>query len=425
MSKFKLKENKSLKEKYYFATLENGFKITVIPKDLPNKFAFVCCDFGACDIQFKENGEIKTFPAGIAHFLEHKMFETAEGSDAFLEFDNFGGNANAFTGFENTCYYFSCTENFFENLEILLSAVSGAHFTEESVEKERRIISREIVMYDDQPFSVMMHNLNKAMYKNHPARLSIAGDLESIAHINKATLLSAFNSFYVPENLSLCVCGDIDKEKVFEMAQAFFGDKEGARPETIFPNEPLQVSEKIIKDKGIVASPLYAIGFKCIPYLKNDLDAFRKATAMRIAVSLTFGRASDFYCQNYKKGLLNERFYAGYTASRKTAHMVISGSGSEHKEIQALVKAEIEYRKENFFTKEQFLREKKAAYAECITLFDSGEDLTATMASNAFLEYDEFDCIEVLKDITYDEVWEMLRSVDTENCTLSIIQKGN
>jgi len=425
MSSFTLTENKSLKEKYFSAQLENGFKITVIPKDIPTKFAFVCCDFGAADIEYEQKGEKKSFPAGIAHFLEHKMFENADGSDAFLEFDSFGGNANAFTGFENTCYFFSCTENFFENLEILLSAVSSAHFTDESVDKERKIISREIVMYEDQPFSVMMQNLNCAMYSCHPVIKSIAGTIESIGEITKETLFEAFEKFYVPENLSLCVCGDIDKNRVLETAKKYFAHKSGKRPKTIFPQEPLKIQSCNVTDTAHVASPLYAIGIKCPPDGKNDISAFRRATAMRIAISLTFGRASDFYCDNYKKGLLNERFYAGYTASRGTAHITISGSGSEYEQIQSLVKQELEYRKTHFFTEEQFLREKKAAYAECLTLFDSGEDLTATMASNAFLDYDEFDCIEVLKDIGYDEVKNVLCSVDTENSTLSIIQKGN
>ncbi len=425
MNRFKLKESKSLKEKYFSATLENGFKITVIPKDIPTKFAFVCCDFGAADLEYEYNGEIKCFPAGIAHFLEHKMFENADGSDAFLEFDSFGGNANAFTGFENTCYYFSCTENFFENLEILLSAVSSAHFTDESVDKERRIIAREIVMYEDQPFSVMMHNLNNGMYVSHPVIKSIAGTTESIGEITKETLFEAYRRFYVPENLSLCVCGDIDKEQVFETAKRFFAEKDGKRPKTLFPKEPTHIGVPKTESTAVVAAPLYAIGIKCAPHTQRNITDFRKATAMRIAISLAFGRASDFYCNNYKKGLINERFYAGYTASRGTAHIVISGSGYEYNHILNLVKQELEYRKNHFFTQEQFLREKKAAYAECLTLFDSGEDLTATMASNAFLGYDEFDCIEALRDITYDEVKEMLLSVNTENCTLSIIQKGN
>ncbi len=424
MNSFSLKENKNLKEKYYYTTLENGFKIRIIPKDLPNKFAFVCCDFGAVDLEYEYNGKKESFPPGVAHFLEHKMFETADGSDAFLEFDNFGGNANAFTGYENTCYYFYCTDNFFENLEILLSAVSSAHFTDESVEKERKIIAREIVMYDDQPHSVMMQNLNSGMYSSHPIRIPIAGSLESIQEITKETLLKAFERFYVPENLCLCVCGDVDKEKVLELTNKFFGNKKGKRPKTIFEEEPSAVATHEQIQNAAVAFPLYAIGIKCAPHTQRSLTEYRKATALRIAISLTFGRSSDFFCNNYKKGLINERFFAGYTTCRGTAHIVISASGNEYNQILNLAKQELEYRKTHFFTKEQFLREKKAAYAECLTLFDSGEDLTAEMA-NAFSDHDDLDCMDALKDITYEEVKEMLLSIDTENCTISIIQKGN
>ena len=145
---------------------------------------------------------------------------------------------------------------------------------------------------------------------------------------------------------------------------------------------------------------------------------------MRIAISLTFGRASDFYCTNYENGLLNERFYAGYTSSRRAAHIVISGSGNEYERIKELALAELEYRKKVFFTPEQFLREKKAAYAESITLFDSDEDFTSSMAASAHLDYNEFDCIKVLREITYEEIKAALDSIDIKNCAISVIKKG-
>ena len=420
MNRFQIKENKRLREKYYFATLDSGLKITVIPKPYSNKFAFVCCDFGNADLTYEKNGEVYTLPAGTAHFLEHKMFETASGSDAFLEFDRFGGSANAFTSFENTCYYFSCTEN----LNVLLSSVSSAHFTDESVEREKSIIAREITMYEDSPAANVTRNLSKALYHTHPIIHPIAGSIDSISGITKETLFRAFNDFYVPQNMSLCVCGDIDPEQIYDAAYEYFGKSSSPRPKTLYPNEPQAVSLEKIEKTATVASDVYAIGIKCDSIDKYDLDAFRKATAMRIAISLTFGRASDFYCENYALGLLNERFYAGVTQSRDVSYIIISGSGNNPLTVMEKAKAEISARKSIFFTDEQILREKRAAFAESLTLFDSGEDLAAASASCAFLEYDEFDCIDVLSDVTSEEIKSALDSIDLTKISISIVGNG-
>ncbi len=424
MNSFTLKENQTFKEKYYHTTLENGLKIIVIPKDSPTYYAFVCCNFGGTDIEYEKDGKRFSLPAGTAHFLEHKMFENPDGSDAFNEFDNFGGSANAFTSSENTCYYFSCTENFFENLDILLKSVSSVHFTDESVEKEKKIIAREITMYDDLPSSNVSRNLCKALYHFHPTIYPISGTVETIDAITKETLFKAFEDFYLPQNLTLCVYGDLNPEEIKEYAKRYFPNNSSPRPETIFPEEPKTIAHSVITENAVVASPLYCIGYKCIPTEAQDIKSQRHATAMRLAISLVFGRASDFYCQNYEKGLLNERFYAGYAQGRNTAHVIISGSGSEYETVSKLAAEEIEKRKAIFFSDEQILREKKAAYAESLTLFDSGEDITAAYAACARFDYDEFDCIELLRDITPEEIKTALCSIDTANGAISIVTKG-
>ncbi len=422
MSRFAKKENIYIKEKYYHARLDSGLNLLVIPKDFPNTFAMVCCDFGGADIEYERDGEIFTLPVGTAHFLEHKMFENPDGSDAFSEFDSFGGNANAFTSYENTCYYFSCTENFFENLDILLRSVSGAYFTDASVEKEKKIIEREIMMYEDMPTSNVARNLCRAMYHNHPTIHTISGTVESISGITKEILFRAYEDFYTPENLTLCVCGNIEPEKIAEAAEKYFCKKGTKRPKTIFRDEPDEVKAEKIEKSGGVATPIFSIGIKCPPPQKNDLESYRRATAIRIAVSLTFGRASDFYCENYAKGLLSERFYAGFTSSRNANHILISGSSNDPEQVFELAIAELERRKECFFTEEQILREKRAAFAEALTLFDSGEDITASMATSTALEYDEYDCIDVMRDISSDEVREALISLDLSNRSISIIR---
>ncbi len=425
MSEFILKENSLFKEKYYHKTLNSGFRITVIPKDLPATVAFLCCDFGEADVKYSVNGKTYTLPYGTAHFLEHKMFETADGRDAFLDFDSYGGNANAFTSFENTCYYFQASENFFENLEVLLGAVSSLHCTSKSVAKEKKIIAREIKMYEDLPNSCVSRNLFRSMYASHPLIQPISGTVESISEITKNTLYQAYEHFYVPENLSLCVCGNADLDKISEYAEKYFGKPSAKRPKTLFDEEPLAVMQKEVSETDIVATPLFSIGIKCPPEDLNSKDYVRRSSALRIAISLAFGRASDFYCDNYAKGLLSERFYAGYSASRGAAYITISGSSNQPNEVLEKALTELEYRKKHFFTKEQILREKKAAYAESITLFDSSEDLASTFGTTAFFDYDEYFCIEVLRDITEEEIRNALNSIDINNATISIIRKDD
>ncbi len=425
MNHFLLRENQFIKEKYYHKTLDSGFKIIVFPKETKTSFAMLCCDFGGADNVYEKDGKLKKLPHGTAHFLEHKMFESEDGSDAFLEFDSFGGNANAFTSYENTAYYFSCTDNFFENLEILLKSVSSVHVTDKSVKKERKIIAREITMYEDSPSSNVNRNLSKALFRSHPIINPISGTLKSISKIDKKVLIQAFNDFYVPSNLSLCICGDVDCEKVKTLCEKYFGEEKGQRPKTVFDDEPKSVASPLIEKVKTVGSDLYSIGIKLEPFEHNSIEAQKKATALRIAISLIFGRASDFFCQNYENGIINERFYAGLNLSRNSAYIVISGSGSNAHEVKEKAIFEIERRKKEFFTEEQIKREKKAAFAESLTLFDNGEDIVCAVSTSARFDFDEFDCIEILRNITPDDIKSALDSVNTENVAISIVKKGS
>ena len=227
----------------------------------------------------------------------------------------------------------------------------------------------------------------------------------------------------MPSNLSLAVCGDIDEEKLLYTVDEFFGDKnKESRPMTANADEPGFLVKEKVTEYAPVATNLYAVGFKCPPPEKEDLSAQKRAYAVRIALSLLFGRSSDFYCGNYEKGLLNERFSAGFTQTRKAAHIMITGAGSDPELIAELAACEIEKRKRDFFTKEQFLREKKATYADSLAIFDLADDLTASYAAGVFDGYDEFDCIETLKELKYEEVYDAFCTVaDTNNRALSII----
>lgn len=222
MNEIKLTENRSINEKFYTLHHESGLDIYVIPKKHSTAFAVFGTRYGSADRTFKLAGENDwlTVPDGVAHFLEHKMFENEDGTDAFSLYAPFGGNANAFTSFTTTVYLFSCTEHFDENLRVLLSFVTSPHFTEETVRKEQGIIGEEIKMYIDNPSWRVYFNLLRALYVHHPVRVDIAGTVESIAQITPEILYRCYNTFYNLHNMALCICGDVTPEQVKAVADA-------------------------------------------------------------------------------------------------------------------------------------------------------------------------------------------------------------
>lgn len=424
MNCFSTRENRLIKEKYLYTTHESGMKIILVPKSFPTQEAFLSCDFGAADTVFFENGELFTLPAGTAHFLEHKMFEQADGSDSFAEFDTLGGNANAYTSYENTCFYFGATDNFYENLEVLLRSVGSFHVSAASVEKERAIIGSEIKMYDDRPETAVSRGLTSAMYFEHPTVMPISGTEESISLITPELLGRVYKDFYLPQNLSLCVCGEADAQRVYELVGKYFAPSAGSRPETVIKPEGAHVKEERRLLHLPVATPLYAFGIKLPPDKADDIAAEKRAAAIRTAVSLAFGRASEFYCRYYSEGLLGERFWAGYSRMRGMAHITVSGSGKEPERVMELALRELEERKKSFFTHGEFLREKRAAYADCLSVFDSGEDIASVFASDARRGYDEYDCIEILRSLTEEDVFHALCAIDINNSAICIAENA-
>lgn len=421
MNGFEIKEDSFLREKYYYTTHRSGLRVLVIPKDFSSDYACLGVGFGARDnIYSKEGGNI-VMPVGTAHFLEHKIFEKPDGSDALADFDICGGNANAYTSFDSTCFYFSCTENLSENLRILLRTVTGASFTRESVEKEKKIITEEIRMYEDSPNTLVSGNLMKALYYSHPLREPLSGTAESVAAIDKELLDTCRRDFYVPSNMVLAVCTKSDPQLVLDAVDEFFPSCSGERPLTIIPTESDFVAKDYVSDKRPIASPLFCIGFKCAP-MGRDMASLRRGFAVRTALSMIFGRASDFFCENYRRGLVNERFSVSFDMTDGASYCGIGGSSRDPNAVLDKVISELKYRKEHFFTEAEFEREKKAAYAGNITLFDSSDDIVHTFVADALNGYDEYDCIGMYRDLTPEETVAAFESViDTEKHALSVL----
>jgi len=402
--KVKNVKNALLREEYFACTHESGLKIIYVPKNSPATCAMLCVNFGAFDVRYVKDGKRYSLPPGTAHFLEHKMFEKADGGDAFLEFGANGADANACTLPSQTCYYFSCSENLYKNLSVLLRAVSEAHFTKASIDRERAIIRNEINMYSDDPSDEAYHTLMRLLYRSHPLRNKTGGSVTDAARIGKNTLLRAFGDFYLPSNMALAVCGSADIEKIYkEVDRVFGGAAPGERPETLFPREPARAVAKFASAPGAVAAPLYSFGIKCPPRAKTDLEAARRDFAMNIALSLAFGGTSEFCRRNYASAV-NDRFCAEYNYCEHGAHMIFSGSGGDPERVAELIIRELEHRVEAGFDERDFMRDKRAAYAESILQFDSCAGVASAFARDAFDGCDRFDLIAALREVTFEDV---------------------
>ena len=324
MNEIKLTENRSINEKFYTLHHASGLDIYVIPKKHSTAFAVFGTRYGSADRTFKLAGEddYLTVPDGVAHFLEHKMFENEDGTDAFALYAPFGGNANAFTSFTSTVYLFSCTEHFDENLRVLLSFVTSPHFTEETVRKEQGIIGEEIKMYIDNPSWRVYFNLLRALYVHHPVRVDIAGTVESIAQITPEILYRCYNTFYNLHNMALCICGDVTPEQVKAVADEVL--KPAPEQEILrqYPDEPDEVCRPRIEESLEVSRPLFNIGIKVTP-AGDAAERLRRAAATDILLDMMFGPSSEFYLKNYERGVISGKFGKSYESMADIACIAV------------------------------------------------------------------------------------------------------
>ncbi len=401
MNDIKLTENKQLNEKYYSCIHKSGLRIFVIPKKHSTAFAVFGTKYGSTDRTFMLEGEDSpiTVPDGVAHFLEHKMFENENGEDAFKLYAPFGGNANAFTSFSSTVYLFSCTENFDDNLRVLLSFVTAPYFTEKTVAKEQGIIGEEIKMYIDNPGWRVYFNLLRALYVNHPIRVDIAGTVESIAQITPEILYRCYNTFYNLRNMALCVCGDVTPEQVIAVADEVLKTAPQQKIIRCRTDEPEQVCMPRIEERLEVAQPIYNIGIKVRP--ESDAAAhFRRCAAIDILLDMMFGSSSEFYLKNYESGVITSRFSKGFDTTDDTAAIIFSGSADDPDKVDAAIREEIERRRRDGFDDEEFDRAKKVFYTSTLSHFDSTEDVANSFLSFLFEGGNMFEYPEVVAGIT-------------------------
>ena len=425
MNNITTKRSEFLKEEYYSYKHKSGLDVYVFPKKLSTSFALFATRYGSIDSCFKLAGDkdFTTVPDGIAHYLEHKLFEDPNGEDTFARFARYGADANAYTGNTMTAYLFTCTSNFSENLEILLDFVSTPYFTVENVEKEQGIIAQEIRMYDDHPFRRLYQMLLESMYEKHNVRINVAGTVESISHITADILYECYRVFYNLSNMMLIVCGDVTVDEVDAVCDKML--KEQAPVEIIreYPDERAEVYMPKCVESMQVSKPLFAIGVKDFDIPEDAYERMRKSATADIVNDVLFGKSGEFYNKLYEDGLISGALDAGYNICKSYAFNSIFGESSDPDEVFARFKACVDNAKANGLPREDFERSKRALYAHMVRWFDSTDDI-----ANNFLQFklddgDLLDYVDVISKVTYEDATALLMAMYKEEFyALSIVK---
>lgn len=421
--------NEALKEEVYYEKLKNGLDVYFMPKKgFTKKFAVLATNYGSDDLEFTPINEKDKFRVneGIAHFLEHKMFEQPGGGNAFDKFSKLGASANAYTNFTMTAYLFSCTDNFYESLEHLIDYVQTPYFTEENVEKEKGIIEQEIKMYNDDADWNVYFNCLKAMYENYPVRVDIAGDVESIYKITKDELYKCYNTFYNPGNMMLFVVGDVEADKVMEVARkSNHYDVEQLQNSItrFYPEEPEYVKDKEVVAEFPISMPMFNIGFKDNKVGIKGNELLRKEVVTEIMLDMILKRGSEIFEELYMKGLVNDNFGCGFTSQIDYGYTLIGGESSNPREVKDIILNYINKYKENGLSEEDFNRVKKKKIGRFLKYFDSVNFIANNFIAYKFKGINLLDYLDVIKSIEFKEVEERLKNhLKEEYCSISIIE---
>lgn len=406
-------------ESYVKAQLDSGLKIYVLEKPLyTSSYAIFGTKYGSIDNCFSINGEKVEVPEGIAHFLEHKLFENEDG-DAFTKYAKTGAYANAFTSFDKTCYLFSCSDKFRENLEILLDFVQSPYFTEATVNKEQGIIGQEIKMYDDSPSWRVMFNMLYAMYHTHPVRIDIAGTVDSISHINSELLYKCYHTFYHPSNMFICIAGNVNTQEVLNIIESKIKPSIPINMERIFEDEPNQVVKPYVEQALSVAQPMFCFGYK-EKFLGKNVS-LKEKIATNILLEVLAGDCSPLYQKLIEDGLINDEFSFEYFNGNGYSAVIFEGESNDPKSVAEQIKAQIETLKIEGIDKKLFSAVKRGMYGNAIRLFDNVEGIAMLMVDCAIDENCLFDNVKILKGITVEDIYKKLLTLDNQNTVLSVI----
>ena len=414
-------------ETLYYKKHPSGLDIYIMPRaDYSTGYAIFGTKYGSVDSKFIIPGESEPteVPDGIAHYLEHKMFDQPDGSNVFDKFSALGGNANAFTSFNTTAYLYSATENFEENLKVLMDYVQSPYFTKESVEKEQGIIGQEIKMYDDNGPWRVFFNLLGALYHNHPVNKDIAGTVESISHITDEILYKCYNTFYNLSNMMIFVTGDFDVAEIEKIIDEGVKNNEPFEEEIgrIYPEEPETVCKAKVEQSLSVARPLFMIGFKDTDNGYAGDELLKKYIEISIINKILFAKGSELFESLFAEGLINDSFSSDYTAQPDYAHVMVEGESAEPEKVYDKIMDYIGELMEKGLPRDEVERTKKVIWGDYIKSYNDVEEfahafLNLYMADAMYTDYEK-----VYGDVTYEDVCRRFKMLyEKDKTAISII----
>ena len=419
-------ENLKVKEATYTEKLSNGLTVIIIPKkDTSKKYVIFGTNFGSIDNNFIIPGQTKEtkIPDGVAHFLEHKLFEQENGTNSLDVLSSLGVEANAYTTNDHTAYLFETTKNFYEALDELMNYIQNPYFTDQNVEKEKGIIAQEINMYDDDPNWQVYMNAMKLMYKQNPINIDIAGTVESISKIDKQILYNTYNTFYNLSNMTIVVCGDFEPEKLLqEIKNRITKQENSGEIKRIYPEEQEQIVAKEKEETMDVTNPIFVIGYK--DKIEKQENKVKKHIAIEIILYMLLGKSSEAYKKLYEQGDIMVQPDLDYEFSKNYAHILISGMAKEPKNVVKELTKQIQKAQENGLNKEQFERIKKKIYGDYITQYNDVSNIARMFLADYMKGINSFDYLEEYETVTLEYTNQILKEVFKEDNMVVSIVKG-
>lgn len=415
-------ENLKVKEKVYIEKLKNGLTVMMIPKKgIQKKYMIWGTNYGSNESEFVVPGEdqITTVPNGVAHFLEHKLFEQENGTNSLDVLTALGVEANAYTTNDHTAYLFECTDNFYEAMDELMDYVQHPYFTDENVEKEKGIIGQEIMMYDDYPEWRVYLNAMQAMYHNNPVKIDIVGTIETISKIDKEILYKCYHTFYNPSNMTMVLCGDFEPENMIEEVKKRLVDtKASGEIKRVYPKEPEEIVQERIEQKLEVSQPLYTIGIK-----DSGKCDVKKHIAMEILLNLLIGRSSNLYKELYNEGIIYAQPSLEYEFTNIYAHALINGQSNDPEKVYQKLKEEVKKFKTDGIEEKDVNRMKKMIYGGYIKEYNDVADIARMFLADHFKGINSFDYLEEIEGITVEYLEQILKEVfKEEKMVISIVK---
>lgn len=420
-------ENKNIKEKCYMEKLENGLQVIIIPKkEIQKKYIIWATKFGSIDNTFIDSttGEKVVIPDGVAHFLEHKMFEQKNGVDSLYVLMALGLDANAYTTNDHTAYLFECTDHFYEGLDELMDYVQNPYFTDQNVEKEKGIIGQEIGMYDDDPGWQLYINAMDCLYEKNPIKVDTAGTVETISGINPEMLYKCYNTFYHPSNMVLTVVGDFEPEAILAEIKKRLKDNEARGEITrIYPEEKLEINKKYVEKEMEVSLPLFMIGFK--DNIKDKYnEVVKRHIAIEIILNMLIGKSSNLYNELYKEGYLLSQPDLEYEFGNEYSHVLIGGQSKNPQKVYEKIAEKIQEMKNNDINVQEFNRIKKKIYGDYAVEYNNVADIGRMFTSDYIKGINSFEYMDKFEEIDAEYAKQVLKEIFTEDKMIMSVIKG-